>query len=767
MTRVSAYIIVVLVLAGTTSCLRSPQYFVEKGNQLMAQGKYDDAILQYRKAIQKDANFGEAHFSLGKALLRQHNGVDAYYAFLHANQLLPQRDDIKIQLGDVAVSYLIQLDNHPKLFYDQTVSLRDSFLARDPNSFDGLRWKGYLEVVDRKLPEAAESFKKALQKKPDDALVNANLVDVLLKMGRTSEAEKIGSDQLVKHPGNLELYDVLYRYYRLAQRNSDAEALLKAKISNFPKEPDYVFQLASHYATVGNAAEMNRVVANYAQDRREHPLAPLQVGDFCSRVGLFADALRWYEEGAKSDPKNAQTYQKRIANSLLEEGRTEEARRIVEQLYKSNTKDVAVRGVRASLMVRTGNPDDLAHAIDEFQTLLKEEPQNATLRVGLGEALLAKGDLSSARKELQAAVTAQPQLVAPRYALADIAIAQHNAADLVQQADSLIRLQPFGVRAHRYYARALAESGNTDQARLEFNQLLARNPADTETRAQLALLEIRVGRFKEADNLLKAAPGAGRPESSGLSTLQARTLLHIWKNEPKQALALLQDAVQKQPKDAQIRALLAKIAAKLGDIDTAIAQYKFLAAQMKSSEFYYELGKLQDQKGDGAGARLSYLEMQRLAPRDARAEFSLGRAAERNGKATEAIEHYQTAVHLGSNDPVVFNNLAYLLADSGKDLDRAMDLARKALASAPLEPGIEDTMGYVYLKKNMNDSAVTVFSKLVRKYPKEPAYRFHLGMALVQKGDKTGARRELQACLLQPQPQEQVAKINALLTTIR
>ena len=765
MARVSAYV-VVLVLAGTASCLRSPQSFVERGNRLMAEGKYDDAILQYRKAIQKDTNIGEAHLGLGKALLRQGNGGDAYYAFLRANQLLPQRDDVQIQLGDAAVSFLIQLDTHPKVFYDQVSSLRDSFLLKDPNSFDGLRWKGYLEVVDRKLPEAAESFKKALQKKPGDALVNANLVDVLLRMGRTSEAEKIASDQLVKYPRNLELYDVLYRHYRLAQRNSDAEAILKTKISNFPKEPDYLFQLASHYATVGNALEMNRLVANYAQDRREHPLAPLQVGDFYSRVGLFADAMRWYEEGAKSDPKGALTYQKRLANSLLEEGRTEEARKIIEQLYKSNTKDVAVRGVRASLMVRMGNTDDLAHAIDEFQTLLKEEPQNATLRVGLGEALLAKGDLAGARKELQAAVSAQPQLVAPRYVLAEIAIAQHNAADLVQQADYLIRLQPLGVRARRYYARALAERGNTDLARREFDQLLAHNPADTETRAQLALLEMRVGRFKEADNLLKA-PGAGRPESSGLSTLQAHTLLHIWKNEPKRALAMLEDAVQKQPKNAQIRVLLARTAAKLGDTDTAVAQYKFLASQMKSSEFYYELGKLQDQIGDGAGARLSYLEMQRLAPRDARAEFSLGRAAERDGKAAEAIDHYQTAVHLGSNDPVVFNNLAYLLADSGKDLDRAMDLARKALASAPREPGIEDTMGYVYLKKNMNDSAVTVFSKLVRKYPKEPAYRFHLGMALVQKGDKTSARRELQACLLQPQPQEQVAKINALLTTIR
>src|SRR5438270_2131913 len=225
--------LIVLILTATTSCLHRPQSFVDKGNSLLAQAKYDDAVLQYRKALQKDPMYGEGHFGLGKALLKQGHLSEAYDHFVTADQVLPGRDDIKIQMGDLAVSFLLRLDTHPKIFYDQVAALRDYFLSRNPSSYDGLRWKGYLEVLDRKPLQAIESFTRGLQVKPDDALLNANLVDTLWQAGKVAEAEKLGKEQLGKHPDNLELYDVLYKHYRTSARLTDAEALLKKKVLTF------------------------------------------------------------------------------------------------------------------------------------------------------------------------------------------------------------------------------------------------------------------------------------------------------------------------------------------------------------------------------------------------------------------------------------------------------------------------------------------------------------------------------------------------------
>ena len=42
---------------------------------------------------------------------------------------------------------------------------------------------------------------------------------------------------------------------------------------------------------------------------------------------------------------------------------------------------------------------------------------------------------------------------------------------------------------------------------------------------------------------------------------------------------------------------------------------------------------------------------------------------------------------------------------------------------------VSDTLGWIYLKKNMSDNAMDIFQGLVNKMPGNSTYRFHLGMA--------------------------------------
>ena len=65
-----------------------------------------------------------------------------------------------------------------------------------------------------------------------------------------------------------------------------------------------------------------------------------------------------------------------------------------------------------------------------------------------------------------------------------------------------------------------------------------------------------------------------------------------------------------------------------------------------------------------------------------------------------------------------------------------MQLIKRASQRAPREPTINDTLGWIYLKKNMNDSALQVFTNLVKKYPNNATFHYHLGVTFAQKGDK-------------------------------
>ena len=59
------YLCALSILLFELACSKSPQYHVERGNRLMASGKYADAELQYRESISKDPKFAEGYYRLG------------------------------------------------------------------------------------------------------------------------------------------------------------------------------------------------------------------------------------------------------------------------------------------------------------------------------------------------------------------------------------------------------------------------------------------------------------------------------------------------------------------------------------------------------------------------------------------------------------------------------------------------------------------------------------------------------------------------------
>jgi Flp pilus assembly protein TadD len=105
------------------------------------------------------------------------------------------------------------------------------------------------------------------------------------------------------------------------------------------------------------------------------------------------------------------------------------------------------------------------------------------------------------------------------------------------------------------------------------------------------------------------------------------------------------------------------------------------------------------------------------------------------------------ALELRPENAALMNDLAYLLVDSGGNLDEALALAQKAVRAAPEEPEMADTLAWIYFKKNLNESALQILRGLVGKYPDRPNFRYHFGMALLAAGNGASAKREFNAAL--------------------
>src|ERR1700730_15471837 len=158
MTRVVCLCVFVVSLIAACGCGATKQDYVAKGNKLFTAGKYADAALNYRVAIQKDKAFGEAYYRLGLAAIKLQQGREAYDALFRAVQLLPQNLDDKKKFADVCLSLYLADPSHPQVLYTQIGKLSGEFLSTNRNSYEGLMLKGYLASTDQKPKEAIAYF---------------------------------------------------------------------------------------------------------------------------------------------------------------------------------------------------------------------------------------------------------------------------------------------------------------------------------------------------------------------------------------------------------------------------------------------------------------------------------------------------------------------------------------------------------------------------------------------------------------------------------
>ena len=132
------------------------------------------------------------------------------------------------------------------------------------------------------------------------------------------------------------------------------------------------------------------------------------------------------------------------------------------------------------------------------------------------------------------------------------------------------------------------------------------------------------------------------------------------------------------------------------------------------------------------------------------------------GDLPSAIVTLRKLLALNPNDAEVMNNLAFDLAETGTDLNQAMTLAATAARKLTDDPGVLDTLGWVYAKTGLNESAIQIFRNLVNKNPDHPVYRYHLGVAFLQAHKSTEAKSEFTIALSQKPSKDLAQKIQAL-----
>ncbi len=762
----------VALLAVGVSCSRDPQVvkrkYVENGNRYFEKGKYKEAHIMYRNALRHDRKYGEAYYRLGLTELKLGQTQAAYGNFLRATQTDANNIDAKVQAGNLALAAYLYNPSRGKQWSDQLGQFAADILKRQQNNIDGLRLRGYYRLIAENKPaEALSDFQRANGIKPLQPDIVLPLVETLYSpaINQPAEAEKLARALIAKEKNYFPIYDLLYIRLVRANRVAEAEDLLKSKVAGNPKNYLPLLQLAAHYQATNRPDDMKRMIESLVSNPRDFPAGRMEAGRFYARLRDYDTARRYFEEGAKNDQNNRARYQKAIADVLILQRRPREAQLILDDVIKQDAKDEEAKAIRAALRVETGDPGQIQLAINEFESSIKQAPRNPVTRFNYARALIARRQLDQARTQLQEAVRLNPLYLAPRLAIAELQYARGEYGGVRRTTTEILeKVDPDNLPAKLLDASALSASGERDAARKRLEGIISQYPNSADAKIQLAVLDLAERKYDVAEasfsKLYKANPADLRGLMGIIDTYAAR-------GQYDRAVQMLKEELNKAPDRRQIRVALGNLSFKAGKFDDAIVYFRqVLELNPKSGDLYLKLGDCYRAKSDFANAIANYQTARDLQPNDPLTNLQLAVLYDTTGRRGEAKPAYEQVLRLQPDNAFALNNLAYLIAETGGDLDQALAMAQRAKERMPEHPDVADTLGWIYIKKQLSDNAIQIFTQLVSQQPDRSTFRYHLGLALFQKGDKAGAKRELTAALEKKPTKEEETQIRNLLARI-
>ena len=142
-----------------------------------------------------------------------------------------------------------------------------------------------------------------------------------------------------------------------------------------------------------------------------------------------------------------------------------------------------------------------------------------------------------------------------------------------------------------------------------------------------------------------------------------------------------------------------------------------------------------------------YLESIPKVSNKASVRMQLAGIYERNKDFSSAMKVYQDVIKENSSNKIAANNYASLLLDHGddKDISKALKISESFIKIQ--QPALQDTLAWAYAKSGDSAKAVEILKPVVAKSPKLAIFRYHLGYALYQSGDKAAAKSHLEVAV--------------------
>jgi len=707
----------------------------ERATSYFEKGQYQESIIEYRNVAQLDPKDADAHYRLALTYLKLGGTTNLQGAFAELSrtvELDKTNRDAQLKLGE-----LFLLGNEPAKAREHA----DIVLVSAPQDTEGLILKGRSLINEKHYAEGIAELKKAIELDPKNMRTYIELARAYMFSKNPDAAEAALKQALAIDPRSIEVLVALGDFRVTTGKPEQAEITYKQALEIAPEKEDLYVKLASFYQRYGKWAEEEAVLQKLAALKPQDEKPQIYLGDFFTWLGQGDKALTSYQRATEINPSSTVARDKLIAH-YLDTGKTSEAEAKVKDILRKNDKDLMGRFFDARIRLVKGNADD---AISLLQGVIKDEIQFALAHHFLGVAFLQKRETSQARGAFAEAVKLNPNLPEPRTALAQIYLSEGSLDLAIEQAQAALQLNPRNIQATLILGDAYLRKGDFAKSKQIFEAITKALPKEPIGPYRLGLVAQAekndakaLAYFEEA---LTKRPSAIEPMVQIVTIMSAHGKL----SEARERVA---KQIEFSPNNPLLYDLLGQLWIKAKDAGQAESAFK-KAIELNNSllSAYLNLGQLYHQERKTDQAVKEYEAVLAKDPNEIRANMLLGIIHESRKEYDKAQARYETILKVNPKFAPAANNLAWMLAEQGGNLDVALSYAQTAREQRPEEAEFADTLGWIYYKKNAYLLALSLLKEAAEKLPTDPSVQFHYGMAQYKNGDAAGAKKSLQTSL--------------------
>ncbi|MFL0796116.1 MAG: tetratricopeptide repeat protein [Cellvibrionaceae bacterium] len=570
--------------------------------------------------------------------------------------------------------------------FDEAQAALEELLEENPNSQSAALVLGLVRLEQGELDSAAELLGASIDVETAKSDIISTTVTAQVRAGQAKQALEMLDRALLAKPNDAKLLAMQgLLALNIKDRAKGGARNLQKALSMDPWRVRLRMALAKYYFSVQDSAQ----------------------------------GLAQLRQAFKTKPDEWSVTESYL-NYLLKTGNTQEAETVITQLAESYPKATKTRFLAAVVDTRTGKK---AKAIKGLEALLGDDAY-APARLLLAGLLSESGKLAAGQGQVEQLLEGAPDnMMALRFgtemtvkaqgvdaglewldglgadesniltvkalllsrqekfgdALKLVEGVQESASEILKRVAVLVRVQ---------YASQLASEEQFESARQLLNEALSLSVKAKSVRLAMLQLELKAKDYDRADVLVAGLRG-DYPNDPGV--LMAKVDVLRLSQGVSEAYAYLDKHwSDKLPPRAGLELFRLARANNGRDLDSVFQRWKAIAS-----------------------------------PKDTLPYITMGQYYQSSGNTPErAIEFYQQALSINGKQPVVLNNLAWLVKE--KNIDQAVGYAEKAVSLAPKSAAILDTLGWLLHLKGEKSSAIAKLEKALELAPENKEIAEHL-----------------------------------------